>query len=68
MMVELNHMIAGSIAAPLSGSIVATPVLPESPSASPTFDLKAGTLFKIDASVDRAQVKELGETWKSSSV
>lgn len=64
-MVELNHIINGSF--PLSGSVPATAEV-SAPQTNPVFDLKAGGLFKIDANVDRAQVKQLGDIWNSSSV
>ena len=66
-MVELNHMIAGSMVTPLTGSVVAVETV-EAPTHRPVFDLKAGALFKIDTNIDRSQVKELGGTWNSSSV
>ena len=64
-MVELNHMIAGSIISPLSGTVKTSEVAPVT-APSPVFDLKMGSLFKIDATSDRSQVKELGEKWNNS--
>jgi len=60
-MVELNHIIAGSF--PLSGSTVVESPPPTVTTAHPVFDLRAGSLFKLDA-IDKEQLRELGATWK----
>ena len=60
-MVELNHFIAGSF--PLSGSTVPRSAIETITQPHPVFDLRAGSLFKLDT-VDKEQLKELGDTWK----
>jgi hypothetical protein len=64
-MIELNHMIAGSIISPLSGTVNTSDVVSVL-TPSPVFDLKMGGLFKIDSTIDRSQVKDLGEKWNNS--
>jgi len=63
--VELNHMIGGSFLLSGSGVPLSKPVIVSTP--HPVFDLKAGSLFKLDApshgTSDRAQVKALGDAW-----
>ena len=45
--VELNHFIAGSF--PLSGSTAPQSVIETITQPHPVFDLRAGSLFKLDA-------------------
>lgn len=59
--VELNHMIGGSFLLSGSGAPMSKPPIVSTP--HPVFDLKAGSLFKLDSTSDRAQVKALGDAW-----
>lgn len=59
--VELNHFINGSF--PLSGSTSPQSVIETITQPHPVFDLRAGSLFKLDTA-DKQQLKELGDSWK----
>ena len=60
---ELNHILSGL---PLLSLEVKEAPPPAVATKHIVFDLKAGSLFKVDGPIDRSLVKALGDKWSNS--